>query len=611
MHSVVSTEEETAYASAIRCLGEVMSVYATDNSYPIYGFGAKIPPTHSVVSNCFALTGDFFQPEVDGVEGMLKAYHRALRVCHLHGPSYLGDVVKLAGDMSRPYVQPRTLKMNEQPPDMKYYVLVVLTDGEIEDQEEVVRQVRNCLELPLSIIFVGIGVQADFKFLRELTKDIPEILKSVEAEDSWHSDLQERQLVHFIAFKDHADDPQYLTAATLSHLPMDIVKYYMGNGIKPRGLHRFEDKDGNPVPKYVPKEPLAAQTVPVKALRIPSSSTNQSREASKAVSAVGSLNNSGVPGTKSPRHSTNTPTGSRAGSHLPSRSKELRGQNDEEDPVPLIEEQDSDDDVRQDRKKPIYLEQEKARLINNGVNLGYEKFRIVRAIRDGLPSSALDVLVDNILNGGYGGSLSYKDASLQALSDADFLNLPGIRNGGKKTDELGEILDRSRVRKFRFGQDDDEEDIDYNLRLQQLAVSAKVLDKRLETRLGLVPSDRLAIKGPEDVRKTKSSKASSSLMQGSKSRMESSSKTRTLLELSASRMESHELEDDGQGRGATKTLEEAAGRLGKLSSSKGPTGNGPGPDGFQAISEEEELRATGIADPMDRPLDVESDTEFM
>jgi len=296
---------------------------------------------------------------------------------------------------------------------------------------------------------------------------------------------------------------------------------------------------------------------------------------------------------------------------LPSRSKELRGlENDEEDPVPLIEEQDSDDDVRQDRKKPIYLEQEKARLINNGVNLGYEKFRIVRAIRDGLPSSALDVLVDNILNGGYGGSLSYKDASLQALSDADFMNLPGIRNGGKKTDELGEILDRSRVRKFRFGQDDDEEDIDYNLRLQQLAVSAKVLDKRLETRLGLVPSDRLAIKGPEDVRKTKSSKASSSLMQGSKSRMESSSKTRTLLELSASRA-SKELEDDGQGRGATKTLEEAAGRLGKLNSSKGPTGTGPGPDGFQAISEEEELRATGIADPMDRPLDVESDTEFM
>ncbi|CAE7391833.1 CPNE9 [Symbiodinium pilosum] len=89
MHSVVHMEEETAYATAIRSLGEVMSVYDNDKCYPIYGFGAKIPPSHSVVSNCFALTGDFFQPEVEGVEGMLKAYHRALRICHLHGPSYL------------------------------------------------------------------------------------------------------------------------------------------------------------------------------------------------------------------------------------------------------------------------------------------------------------------------------------------------------------------------------------------------------------------------------------------------------------------------------------------------------------------------------------------
>eukprot|EP00913_Durusdinium_trenchii_P007186 g6760.t1 len=90
---------------------EVMSVYDNDNCYPIYGFGAKIPPTHSVVSNCFALTGDFFQPEVEG-----------------------RDVVKLAADMSRPYIQPKNPKMNERMPDMKYYVLVVLTDGEIEEQ---------------------------------------------------------------------------------------------------------------------------------------------------------------------------------------------------------------------------------------------------------------------------------------------------------------------------------------------------------------------------------------------------------------------------------------------------------------------------------------------
>ena len=228
--------------------------------------------------------------------------------------------------------------------------------------------------------------------------------------DSWHSDLQERQLakpsapetcpvfrrkscaqaykgeyvwteygnaspmshllghikshksdqseVHFIAFKDHADDPQYLTAATLPgtyHQKLDLFKKFstwhrrkktscegkvrkkiennskviwfhsvfrqiliienlkgskrtncrcqglicpwtswsttwemvssleLGHGIsyatvvkrrceagwcqvktlRPRGLHRFEDKDGNPVPKYVPKESGKDVLVPI------------------------------------------------------------------------------------------------------------------------------------------------------------------------------------------------------------------------------------------------------------------------------------------------------------------------------------------------------------
>lgn len=40
------------------------------------------------------------------------------------------------------------------------------------------------------------------------------------------------------------------------------------------------------------------------------------------------------------------------------------------------------------------------------------------------------------------------------------------------------------MRKFRFGQEEDEDEVDYNLRLQQLALSAKTLDKELETRIG-------------------------------------------------------------------------------------------------------------------------------
>ena len=48
---MVNMDEETAYSTAIRALGEVMSVYDNDKCYPIYGFGAKIPPSHSVRSS--------------------------------------------------------------------------------------------------------------------------------------------------------------------------------------------------------------------------------------------------------------------------------------------------------------------------------------------------------------------------------------------------------------------------------------------------------------------------------------------------------------------------------------------------------------------------------
>jgi len=540
---------------------------------------------------------------------MLKAYHRALRICHLHGPSYLADVIKLAANMARPYIQPKNLKMNEVPPDMKYFVLLVLTDGDIEDQEEVVRQVRECVSIPVSIIFVGIGVSQDFKFLKELAKDIEQILKLKGDGGDAMKELQLRQLVHFIAFKEYADDPQYLAAATLAHLPRDIVRYYMANGIKPRGLRRFEDKDGNPLPKFIPKEPVNSQPVAVKALRIPTGSSNgSSRNHSKlGQSRSGThLTGGSKTGSKTPEHGR-----SPGGSRVTSKSASLRLENvdteDEEEEMWPEEEEDSDQDNENkegENKMPAYLEEEKNRLINNGVGLGYEKFRIIRAIRDGLPSSALDVLVDNMLHGGYGHSLTYKDAAAAALSDAEFYTLPGMARPGSGADMPGNALDKNRVgRRLRIGSDDDDEDVDYGERLRELAMPAKSINRSLEGRLGLLPRDRLAIKdNSHDSPRRARTMTSSSIGRDpwEAVRVEDGSAARTLLELSASRGESKDeavLPPGSVGRGATKTLEEAAGMLTKLQSATRAHSSSKGVDpAFQAIVEtDEDLRLAGVA----------------
>eukprot|EP00439_Symbiodinium_sp_Y106_P039442 s985_g4.t2 len=369
----------------------------------------------------------------------------------------------------------------------------------------------------------------------------------------WNVEEGCKQLVHFIAFKDHADDPSNLSAATLAHLPRDVVRYYMANGVKPRGLQRFEDKDGNPLPNL---------------------STRKQFRGSRDTSKVGSS-----------RTGTNLPSGSKtpeslgrspADSRVNSKSASLRLENatDEEDVEPWPEEEDSDEDKTKndkdaEHKLPVYLEEERLRLINNGVGLGYEKFRIVRAIRDGLPSSDLDVLVDNMLHGGYGHSPTYKDAAATALSDVEFYSLPGMARSGSPKDQPGAALAQSRKR-IRIGSDEDDEDVDYGERLRELALPPKSLDRRMEGRLGLLPRDRVQIKEPQPRRERT---ATASSVGGFRDpwetmRVEDGSAARTLLELSASRNESKDVVADrgypSVARGATKTLVEAAGMLSNL-----------------------------------------------
>lgn len=55
-----------------------MQYYNTTKRIAAFGFGAKVVPTHET-SNCFALTGDIFRPEVSGIAGLLEAYQRSLK----------------------------------------------------------------------------------------------------------------------------------------------------------------------------------------------------------------------------------------------------------------------------------------------------------------------------------------------------------------------------------------------------------------------------------------------------------------------------------------------------------------------------------------------------
>lgn len=93
--------EKNEYLNAIKSVGEVLQYYDSDKQIPVFGFGACIPPqAANRPSHCFALNGDIFEPEVDGLEGVIAAYKNANKIVNLDGPTNFAPIIELVCDMA-------------------------------------------------------------------------------------------------------------------------------------------------------------------------------------------------------------------------------------------------------------------------------------------------------------------------------------------------------------------------------------------------------------------------------------------------------------------------------------------------------------------------------
>ena len=144
--------QRNEYLNAIKSVAGILSYYDSDKQLPLLGYGARIP-NQTGTSHCFALNGNIFDPEVDGIEGVEKAYERAIKSVSLGGPTNFAPILKMVNEM--------TEDMNCTQKDQQYNILLIITDGQISDMEATVDQVVYGSELPLSIIIVGVG-SADF-----------------------------------------------------------------------------------------------------------------------------------------------------------------------------------------------------------------------------------------------------------------------------------------------------------------------------------------------------------------------------------------------------------------------------------------------------------------
>lgn len=92
LHYLNHQTQSNTYTQAINAVLGILENYDHDKMFPVYGFGAKIPQKDEV-THCFALNGNIFDPECNGIKGVMQAYYDSLKKVQLWGGTQFSSVL--------------------------------------------------------------------------------------------------------------------------------------------------------------------------------------------------------------------------------------------------------------------------------------------------------------------------------------------------------------------------------------------------------------------------------------------------------------------------------------------------------------------------------------
>ena len=136
--------------------------------------------------------------------------HKALKKVELWGPTHFSPIIKKMNKI-----------IKEQNNKFKYHILMILTDGIIEDMGDTKDELVEGSFLPLSVIIIGVG-NADFSNMNVLDADNDPLINSEGVKSV-------RDLVQFVPFLKYESNPENLAIEVLEEVPRQIVEYYEQN----------------------------------------------------------------------------------------------------------------------------------------------------------------------------------------------------------------------------------------------------------------------------------------------------------------------------------------------------------------------------------------------
>jgi len=195
------------YQAALSAVGAVLEPYDSDNMIPAYGFGGK--DRRGVTQHCFPLNGNPQDPEVRGIQGVLDAYNSAIRQWTLSGPTLFSEIIDTCTTQS---MDPQTSE------EQHYTILMLITDGVLNDVQRTIDSIVNATNHPLSIIIVGVG-NADFDTMDVLDADDEPLISS-------RGVKMKADIVQFVPFNKFRNSPYMLAKEVLEEVPDQLTGYF-------------------------------------------------------------------------------------------------------------------------------------------------------------------------------------------------------------------------------------------------------------------------------------------------------------------------------------------------------------------------------------------------
>ena len=211
------------YESAIRSCGDIVSAYDKEQSFPVFAFGFKF--INENLNNFDGKYTDFNypincnteNPAIKYIDGVLQEYRNFITKIHLAGPTYFSPMINdLIFEVEREI---------EEGQLYNYHIIMILTDGMIDDMAETKDSLVAASFLPISVIIIGIG-NGDFTKMDILDADVSPLYDSTGRK-------ADRDLVQFVPYNQFKNNPQQLAEQVLEEIPRQVVEYFQHKGIEP------------------------------------------------------------------------------------------------------------------------------------------------------------------------------------------------------------------------------------------------------------------------------------------------------------------------------------------------------------------------------------------